>query len=370
MARLTENTPRNEITGCGPLISKVRPEFQFYQGALLAHRKGSALIEIPDPDHPRTDLMFAGYYDGYYIDTRGKDVDSDGGALFDDETPFKVEARPGIVGPLDTGTNENQITADMIGEMAYAFDDNTVYATDANGTISFAGLIAFVDPDTGQVWIDIDQYAFAWAALGAAAAVNDAGPRPGLSRAVVTSLAACTSSGGVLTADAVGAFGTQDGIADLAVGDSVFIPKGTTNLPAASDSGPYVITTLGDGSTKWVLSRPSWWAHGSTIPQAYDIKIGGEGTKWAGNMWRSFADIDLEIGTDDPVFWPQTDAADLVSGTGVTNMWIRDTHRVTAMNVTDNHSFYASTLTAGAGNGAITITGTASEHYSVLSVNF
>lgn len=104
---------------------------------------------------------------------------------------------------------------------------------------------------------------------------------------VVTSLAAYTgSTTGTLTASAVGAFGTQDGITTLAAGSTVFIQPGQTNLTAASDAGPWVIKSLGSASTLWVLVRPSWWQTG-TLPAFQDIRIGSGGSVYYNTKWRA-----------------------------------------------------------------------------------
>ena len=191
-------------------------------------------------------------------------------------------------------------------------------------------------------------------------------------RAVITSIAAYTNSGGVITASANGAIGAQDGIT-LAVGNIVFLPlvqSGAASV-AASDTGPWIVTSVGSASTLFTLERPTWWITGNTVVPAFDIKVGAEGTKWAGNMWRAFPVSGSKvIDTDDPHFWPMTDAQTLTQGTGVTNLWLRDTKRVAATNTKAANAFWLSTLTAGAGTGAITITGTSADTYSVVCVNF
>ena len=139
-------------------------------------------------------------------------------------------------------------------------------------------------------------------------------------RAVVTSLAANTgTTTGTLTGSVNGALATQDGVTTLGVGDTVFIPPGTTNLAAASDAGPYQISSLGAAGAKWVLARPSWWATGAVAALGQSIAIGGEGTKWGGSEWRSFAaEGSAVIDTNDLVFYPRVSSA--VTGAAVSGV--------------------------------------------------
>jgi hypothetical protein len=66
------------------------------------------------------------------------------------------------------------------------------------------------------------------------------------------------------------------------------------------------VTSLGGASAKWVLTRPSWYEHGETMPLAMTIEIGGEGTAWAGHSWRSFAAKGSIVDTTAPAFYPRT----------------------------------------------------------------
>src|SRR5271169_4258867 len=65
-------------------------------------------------------------------------------------------------------------------------------------------------------------------------------------RGVVKALpGACTGSGkGHLVATGNGAIAAQNGFTPAA-GDTVMVPAGATNLPAAKDAGPYVVTDPG-----------------------------------------------------------------------------------------------------------------------------
>jgi hypothetical protein len=185
-----------------------------------------------------------------------------------------------------SGTGVDLITQANVGGIAWIIDDQTLGLTNGGGARSPAGIIVQVDSD-GGVWCEmsLSTAATLLALLGTAAASTAM-----YARAVVTALSGAYtgSTTGTLTASANAAFGTQDGVATLAVGDVVWLQEGLTNLTAASDAGPYVIQSLGSASSKWILSRPSWWASGAQIPQ-HPVDIGPEGTFWQGTQWKSFA---------------------------------------------------------------------------------
>lgn len=156
-------------------------------------------------------------------------------------------------------------------------------------------------------------------------------PVDGYARMVVTSLGACTVAAGVLTVTANGALGTQDGLTPV-VGNVVYIPEGTTNLPAAGDAGPYIVTTLGTVSTQAVLTRPRWYANGAAMRPNLVVSIGPSGTLFGGSSWKSFADFSSAkvIGTDAPLAYPDCVTQSVSFGGGsptgtatVTNVPIR-----------------------------------------------
>jgi hypothetical protein len=131
----------------------------------------------------------------------------------------------------------------------------------------------------------------------------------GFVRGVFTTITTSTTYTGsgtnTLTFGTNAATGTQDGIT-VAVGDCFHLQGGTLGSCAitAADIGPWVFTALGGASAKVVLTRPTWWLTGSTIPTAYTIKVGPEGTLFAGSDWKAFAVPGKVVGTDDPKFYP------------------------------------------------------------------
>lgn len=332
----------------------LRASQTFYPGALVAHRVGSNLAEAISATAPRTDLIIVGCATHYVASTAS--VDSDNNAIDSDSRILTVCYETGLLGFFDTGTGGNAITDAYRGRPAYAYDNNTLYLTDNNGTLSYAGMIHSVDADGVRLFIapEVEGAQDVYGALSAA----DSGPLELMARAVMTSLGACTVSAGVLTVTANGALATQDGVSTLAVGDTVIAPAGLTNLPTAQDSGPYEIVSLGSVSTPVVLRRPAWFANGAAVPQGITIAVGGEGTLYPGTSWRSFADLNDIVGTDNPLFWPDfvSQQVTLVAGTvTISNVPIRSASkslvsysRITANTVTNTVQYNPSTFTAGA----------------------
>lgn len=378
MAALTGRmgAPRVVTIGENPTIGQMRAETGSYDytvrpGALLIMRDdGSTFLEPPLASNPQASAVVMGIADiaGKQQIDGTANADGDGGAINDLENPIYLRAVAGNIGYFATGSGANEITSAHAnkGRPCFAYDDNTLYLTSNGGTLPFAGLIGDVT-DAGVQLINT-------AAVRAMAPlfVEGGGGIPGVTsngtvRAVVTSLAANTESpAGTLTADANGALGTQDGIT-LVAGDEVFIPEGTTNLDSAELAGPYTVSVVGDGSTKFVLVRPVWWRDGSVISQASDIKI-AEGTLYGGSTWRTFAAKGAVVGTNAPLAYPDYvgQAATLVAGTTtLSNVPLRSAtkstlsiNRTTANTASSTVQYNPSTLTAGVlGTASIVVQG-------------
>lgn len=131
-------------------------------------------------------------------------------------------------------------------------------------------------------------------------------------RGVLTSLAAYTTTSGIITADANGAIGTQDGLT-LVANDVVVMPPGVA--VAAAEAGPWVVTAAGSAGAKFVLTRPTWWAHAASIAAGSIVDVAA-GTTFAGTRWKVFATAAITVGTTDPSFYPErvSVAATLVGG--------------------------------------------------------
>jgi hypothetical protein len=330
-----------------------RASVTFYKGALVAERKGTALCEVPASASPRSDLIYLGVFESF--DPKfvvGSDADADGGALDANGDPHPaMTIKGGIVGPFDTGSGANAVTEADLDCLVYGYDDNTVYRTSMDGLLSPVGYLHSVE--TGGLYVHIDPRAYMFGEASAAAN----GGNGSVARAVVTSLAANTAADGVITADANGAIGAQDGVT-LAVGDEVFIPEGTTNLDAAADAGPYTVLVVGAGGAKFVLARPSWYAHDAEIAIATDVKI-AQGTLYGGSTWRTFAAKGAVVGTDAPLAYPDYvgQTITLVAGTAtISNAPLRSATKSTLSvnRTTANTStltvggYHPSTLTVGA----------------------
>lgn len=156
---------------------QVRIGTVFRPGALVAHRIGSKLLEVPLSGSPRTDLIICGTYVGKFIFTASSTDDGFGGAL-DPVTglPQVVQYEPGSTGWFATGTAGNQITDAMKDEACWAYDDDTLYATSAGSTLSVAGRVLGVAPNghphAGRVAVYIPGVPNDWAFTNSADAVT------------------------------------------------------------------------------------------------------------------------------------------------------------------------------------------------------
>ena len=141
---------------------------------------------------------------------------------------------------------------------------------------------------------------------------------PNTARVSALALAAYSGSGtGTLTASAnglIGSSGAIDGVT-VANGDQIFVQAGLTNV-TSKDSGPWTVVSVGSASTKYVLSRPWWFATGNKTVSGQRITVGGEGTFFANTVWRSTA-ASVVIDATDPAFYVEvfTFQRTLVAGT-------------------------------------------------------
>ena len=138
-------------------------------------------------------------------------------------------------------------------------------------------------------------------------------------RVIPAALAATTADLGAifasntLTASSNGAF-TLDGVTAWAVGDRVLV-KDQTN---AEENGSYVVTTVGDGSTAWVLTRGDYFNEDSEIPGAFQFVT--DGTTNAGTGW--VAQVDdaetFQINVDDVTWYQFSGAGTYTAGETLT----------------------------------------------------
>jgi hypothetical protein len=148
-------------------------------------------------------------------------------------------------------------------------------------------------------------------------------------RCVITALpGAYTGNGtGTLTASSGwGPIAAQNGVT-LVAGDIAFLAPGATNethdggATSYVDEGPYVVVSVGTAgdaaSNYYQLTRPSWWAHGSTIPIGSFITIGGEDTLFGGSKWTVYAAKGSVVDTNDPIMYPDQVGTQVTLASGV-----------------------------------------------------
>jgi hypothetical protein len=121
--------------------------------------------------------------------------------------------------------------------------------------------------------------------------------------------------GSTLTATSNGAFPLVDGVQlTTSNGTRGILVKNQTN---AEENGRYNLTTLGDGSNPWVLTRCGLCDTSDEIPGMYVFVTDGdlnEGTGWVGYV----SDPDtFTIGTDDIVFFQFAGAGTVTAGTNI-----------------------------------------------------
>lgn len=185
----------------------------------------------------------------------------------------------------------------------YAVDDNTVSKSDAGGTRPYVGYMVPAGTinnlrSSGEVAMAVgmaNPYA-ANAELGTSTTTFRA--RNIATAGNVTSLAAFTVAG-------------NDGVTNVA-GDVIILDTQTT----AAQNGPYVVGAVATGTAP--LTRPDWWASGSTVKTGLSIRIGGEGTVFKNTRWVAMLAADsFVVDTTDPKLYPDfvSGATQLTSGT-------------------------------------------------------
>jgi len=97
-----------------------------------------------------------------------------------------------------------------------------------------------------------------------------------------------------------------DGVT-LVANDIVLLATQTT----AAQNGPYVVGVVSVGVAP--LTRPEWFATGTSILSGFRLEVGGEGTVFKNSSWKAFAPSSaFVVGTTDGKFYPLT-----VNGSGI-----------------------------------------------------
>ena len=225
-------------------------------------------------------------------------------------TPVNVDLDQEIIGRWFSNDATTPVVAGGLLQDCYMLDDQTVSGNPAGRSV--AGRVWQLDGLLGV----LVQANFKLIEEGDYAFVHQA-------RAVITSIAAYTAASpaaGTLTANAVGAIGAQDGVT-LVAGDVVILP--TDKAATAKDAGPYIVVNPGSGAAKFVLTRPAWFATGSTQQTGTMLTVGGEGTVYGGSEWKSIiAATTFVVDTTDGVFYPRIQTvttAAMVAGVSAAN---------------------------------------------------
>ena len=116
--------------------------------------------------------------------------------------------------------------------------------------------------------------------------------------------------GATLTATANGAFPTIDGVS-YSLNDNILVKDQTNGF----ENGSYVLTTVGDGSNPWVLTRCSFCDEPNEVTGAFEFVT--EGTVNGGTGWVIIVDSPVTIGTTN-LNWTQfSGAGTYTAGTGL-----------------------------------------------------
>jgi hypothetical protein len=162
----------------------------------------------------------------------------------------------------------------------------------------------------------------------------------------------------------------------LVAGDVIILP--TDLAQAAKDAGPYVVVNPGSASAKFVLSRPDWYATGSTQLTGQSITLGGEGTARGGSEWSAIAPVaSFVVDTTDGQWYPAMET--VVSGAAtagvsptITSLYVSPIATVVPVPVTPGGTqgiWRISTQTAGK-KGSSSLIATSSSGTDTSTVRF
>jgi hypothetical protein len=175
--------------------------------------------------------------------------------------------------------------------------------------------------------------------------------KPAVYAATTANLAATYSNGtdgvgATLTATSNGAFPLVDGVQlTTSNGTRGILVKNQSN---AEENGRYNLTTLGDGSNPWVLTRCGLCDEPDEIPGMYVFVTDGdinEGTGWVGYV----ADpTTFEVGTDSISFFQFAGSGSVTAGTNIevdgNQVSVVDDPEFTDITVTGNVDFTGATV--------------------------
>ena len=152
-------------------------------------------------------------------------------------------------------------------------------------------------------------------ASGSAAAAALGAPDLVARNVITVALPAYTYVAGVITGNANGSMGAQDGVANAA-GDLVFLPGGIAVAPL--EQGLYTVIRPGSAGTTFQLERVGGMAEGSILPSGTQVRMGGEGATFQNTVWAAMLVAEFfTVGVTDSEFYPRetTVRVTLVNGT-------------------------------------------------------
>jgi len=189
------------------------------------------------------------------------------------------------------------------------FNSNTISATNTNGSVTLSpdgdGTVDVSNSRITNV-SDPTQATDAATKQYVDAVAEGLKALPAAKGATTANLDATYANGGLsatLTANANGAFPTIDDVT-YEVGDNILV-KDQTN---ANENGSYVLTTIGDASNPWVLTRCDFCNESSEIAGSFEFVQNG--TLYGNTGWVATVDdaATFTIGTDD-INWVQFSGA-------------------------------------------------------------
>ncbi len=324
-----------------------------YMYSFVGQRWGSPYLE---PMSERADLIPRGIALDCILDP-GNGVNTE-----------KLPVQAGRISGFANSSGNDAITANDYGRIVYAVDDNTLARTDGDTgggpTRSPAGFFTGFDPIAGAdtVEIEVPENFDAVVMRLQGFDVGDGTPTQdalvyqtrGIVTANVANLAAFTVAG-------------NDGLT-YAEDQIVWLAAQTT----AAQDGPYVVGAVAGGTAP--LTRPSWWAAASVKAPGAEVHV-NEGTTWKGSVWYSTLTGSITVGTSAPAFYPRrqafTTAAMTAGAVTTSTLWLRSGGSVLySRAVTGGTAGHISmgTPTAGAGNGAVTLTSSSGTETSTFAV--
>lgn len=195
-----------------------------------------------------------------------------------DRITYNDDQTPTAVGQLGMNTTTGRprayiggATRDLLGghEVVVPGGSNAFSADQSMGNNKLTNLAAPSSPASN------DAARAAWVTDQIIAAIDSQEFADGVDLATTTAIAgSATLSGETLTADSNGAFPTVDG--GIAVSGQKYLLKNESS----TKNGLWVLTTVGDGSTPWTLTRRSDFAvgdavHGKIVPVKEGATNGG-----------------------------------------------------------------------------------------------